>query len=113
MKSWRSSENTLYSGWGMAFNWGLLSSGTHIVRVEISNALGEVFSTETRTVTVVKLGDFEFLDRFDLLGATAYVEGNELVVEGVRVRDKATQQEKEIEARFRWAASSQSLMLAN
>jgi len=35
------------------------------------------------------------------------------VVEGVRVRNKATQQEKEVEARFRWAASSQSLMLAD
>src|SRR5713226_444231 len=75
--------NTGNSGWGTTFNWGLLSPGAHTVRVEIRSTAGELFSTETRTVTVVSPGDFEFLDRFDLSRATASIAGGELVLEGV------------------------------
>lgn len=102
-------NNTLNSGWGTIFNWGLLNPGTHTVQVEIMSTDGELLATQPRTVTVVKPGDFEFLDRFELSGAVADVEGDALVVEGVVVRDKTTFQEKEIDARFRWLPTAQSV----
>jgi hypothetical protein len=102
-------ENTLNSGWGTIFNWGLLSPGVHTVRLEISSTSGNSLRTETRAVMVVKPGGFEFLSRFDLSEAVAAIEGNELVVRGVIVRDSVSLQEKEIDARFRWFTSSQSL----
>ena len=43
-------------------NWGVLSAGVHTRSVEIESTSGQIFSTETRPVTVVKPGDFEFLD---------------------------------------------------
>jgi hypothetical protein len=104
-------ENTLESGWGMAFNWGVLSAGPHAVRVEITNTAGERFMSDTRTVIVVRPGDFEFLDQFDLSGARTRVEGEELVMEGVVVQDKATREHKEITVRFRWLQSSQTLSI--
>jgi hypothetical protein len=101
--------NTLNSGWGITVNWGNLNTETHKVQVEIRSTVGEIFSTETRTVTVVKPGDFPFLDRFTFSGTTARIQGDELVVEDIVVRDKATQQQKRINARFRWFTSSQSM----
>lgn len=101
--------NTLHSGWGITFNWGTLSAGQHTVRVITRNTIDQVVSSAERIVTVVKPGDFEFVDRFDLSGAVASLDGEELTVEGVVVREKATQQEKEINARFRWFTTSQSL----
>jgi hypothetical protein len=102
-------DNTLHSGWGTTFNWGLLSAGMHTVQVRIFNTSDEQFFPEMRTVTVVKPGDFEFLDQFSLSGAAARIQGEDLVVEGVVVRDKATQQQRAITTRFRWFTSSQSL----
>lgn len=101
--------NTLNSGWGTTFNWGVLNAGTHAVQVVIYNTAREQLATEMRTVTVVKPGNFEFLDQFTLAGATARIEGDQLVVEGAVVRDKASQQQKTINARYRWFTSSQSL----
>jgi len=60
-------------------------------------------------VTVVKPGGFEFLDQFDLSGATARIEGEEIVVSGVQVRDKATRQTRVVSVRLRWFQSSQAL----
>jgi hypothetical protein len=105
------SLNTENSGWGAVMNWGVLNLGFHTVQVQISNTVGGTFSTEPHLVTVVKPGDFEFLDEFDLSHATVNIAGDELVVEGVVVRDKVSQQQKEIDARFRWFSSSQSLGL--
>lgn len=101
--------NTLNSGWGTTFNWGLLSAGSHTMRLEVTSTTGQSLSTQTHTVTVVKPGDFEFLDQFDLSGAVASIVGEELVLEGVVVRDKASLQEKELNTHFRWFSSSQSL----
>jgi len=107
-------DDTLNSGWGRVVNWGLLSPGSHTVLVKIRDTVGDLFLTELRTANVVKPGDFEFLDQFSLAEATASLArlndrpGDELIVEGVVVRDKVTQQQKRINARFRWFESSQS-----
>jgi hypothetical protein len=103
--------NALNSGWATTFNWGVLDVGSYTVQVVIKNTLGQTLSTETRMVTVVKPGNFEFLDLFSLAQATALIDGDELVLEGVTVRDKATQQQKTIDAHYRWSSSSQSFGL--
>ena len=68
---------------------------------------------------MVKVGDFEFLDQFDLSAASAGIvqrhpwalaqEIEEILVEGVRVRDKASQQTKVVDLSLRWTQSSQAL----
>ena len=60
-------SNAQTSGWGLTFNWGNLAPGPHSVRVDLQSSTGEVVSTEPRTVTVVRPGDFSFLDKFDPL----------------------------------------------
>ena len=62
-----SATNTLSIGWALIKNWGTEASGPHIVRVDITSTSGEVFS-QSRTVTMVKPGDFEFLDQFVVNG---------------------------------------------
>jgi hypothetical protein len=104
-------ENTLNSGWGITFNWSLLSAGSHTIQIWITSTRGEVFLTDARIVNVVKPGDFEFLDQFTLSQATVSIQNPDLVVNGVVVRDKATQQQKTVNTRFRWFTSTQSLGL--
>jgi hypothetical protein len=104
-------ENTLNSGWGIIFNWSLLSTGTHTIFVQITSSTGDTFFTEGRSVNVVKPANVEFLDQFNLSQATVAIENQDLVVNGVVVRDKATQQQKTINTRFRWSTSSQSMNL--
>ena len=102
-------EQTLNSGWAMTFNWGLLSAGVHTLSVEIESTSGHIFSTQARPITVVKPGEFEFLDRFDLSAADASILGSQLVLKGVKVRDKTSQQTKTVDVRYRWFQNSQSL----
>jgi hypothetical protein len=59
--------------------------------------------------TSLRLGGFTFLDQFDLTSASARIEGEDIVLSGVQVRDKASQQTKHIEVRARWFQNSQSL----
>jgi hypothetical protein len=102
-------QNALNSGWGLAFNWGILSAGSHTLQLFIRGRAGELFIIDTRTVTVVKPGDFEYVDRFDLSQATANIQDDDLILTGVIVQDKASQEQKQINTRFRWFESSQSL----
>src|SRR5262245_18073435 len=105
-------DNTLNSGWGMTFNWSLLSPSAHTVQVLITSTTGEEFLSEAQTVTVVKPGDAEVLDLFVLSHATIGILGEELSLEGVVVRDSFTQQQKRINSRFRWLPNAQSLGMA-
>jgi len=101
---------TFNSGWGTIFNWGLLDSRAHTMRVEVKSARGQQRS-ETRTVTAVRPGDFEFLDQFDLSQAEVRIADNNLLIAGVRIRDKVTLRQKQIDASFHWFPSSQSLAM--
>ena len=65
----------------------------------------------TSTVTVVRAGSSQFLDQVDLSGASAKREGQDVVLAGVRVRDKASQQVSAITARLRWFRNIQGLGL--
>ena len=104
-------QNTLNSGWGLAFNWGILSAGSHTLQFFRRGRIGGLSLIDTRTVTVVKPGDFEYIDRFDLSQAIASIQDNELTVNGIIVRDQASQQQKQINTRFRWFENLQAFGL--
>ena len=105
-------SNALTSGWGATFNYGLLSPGFHTFGVQITDSAGATFS-DSHGVTVVKIGGFEFLDQCNLSGATVRMEGEDIVLEGVQGRDKASQQTRVITVRLRWLPSAQALSIVD
>jgi hypothetical protein len=96
------------SGWGITLNYANLPAGLHTVGVQIESSAGVLFST-SRQVTVVKLGGFEFIDLVDFTNATVRIEGDYIVVTGVRIRDFSSQQTTTVQLRLRWSINSQSL----
>src|SRR5262249_52340527 len=100
--------NTLHSGWGVTINWGRFDSGIHTIQVRIKNTAGDVFLSEIRTISVVRIGDSEFVDQFNLSDATTHLEGGEIVVTGIQVRDKASGQAQVVTLRLRWSQSAQA-----
>jgi hypothetical protein len=62
-------------------NYALLTPGVHMIGVEIS-APGETPLVIERAVTTVRPGNAEFLTSFSLSGASAAVDGNDIVVGG-------------------------------
>ncbi|MFO1423932.1 MAG: hypothetical protein U1F70_09815 [Candidatus Competibacteraceae bacterium] len=103
-------ENTYHSGFGVTFNYGNLAAGPHTLVVEVHDSSG----TQTRfthPVAVVKLADSAYVDRVDLTGASATREGQEVLIAGLRVRDKASQKIAQVNARLRWFQNLQGLGL--
>ena len=104
------STNTLHSGWGLTYNWGILTAGSHTVQVKIYGQRSEPeWASAVRTVEVIRPGGFEFLDRFDLSAARVRRDGQEIVLDGVRIRDKASGQTRRISVRYRWFQGAQAL----
>ena len=59
------------------------------------------------------MGGFEFLDLLSLVDAMVRLEGDEIVLENVRVRDQASGQEREVTLRLRWGdPAGQTLALS-
>jgi photosystem II stability/assembly factor-like uncharacterized protein len=105
---WR--KNVVESGWGMVLNYGDFPSGNHTLSVQLEASNG-ASQTLTRSINTIRIGGFSFIDQFDLDGATPRLDGEEIELAGVRVRDKATQQTKTITVRLRWVQDLQSLGL--
>ena len=101
-------EDIYRSGWGTQLNYGDLTPGAHTLTIQIQ-ASDLTTQTLTRAIQTIRIGGFTFIDQFDLSAAIARIEGEEIVLSGVRVRDKASQQTKVVEVRLRWFAHSQSL----
>ncbi len=97
---------SLNSGFGSLVNFNLLPSGSHTFGVNVQDSTSASAGV-TNTVTTVKLGDSEFLDQFDLSGAEVSLQGQTLLLNKVKVRDKATQQVREIFANYAWQESCQ------
>ena len=105
-------DNAFLSGWALQFNYGILSPGRHTISLQLHPTSDSVPSqTVQRTVHVVRVGGFMFVDQFDLSRTTARIEGEDIVLSGVVVRDKASQQSKVIEVHLRWVTHSQSLSI--
>ena len=103
--------NTGQSGWGTTYNWSNLSPGPHTVQVVVTGADEGRWVSDQHTITVVKPGGIAFADQFSLAEAEARLESGHLVLDGVVIRDKATQVEHEIVARYAWQTGAQGLRL--
>ena len=103
--------NALSSGWGLTFNYGLLTSGPHTIGVQVTDSAGATVRALRRAIHVVRPGEFELIDQFDLSEASARIEQQNVILEDVLVRDKTTQQEAQLTLRFRWSVGSQTLGL--
>lgn len=102
------------SGFGLTINWGELSAGAHTIRIEIRASTGTSVASDTRTVTVVKLGNFSFLNQFTVDIDTSFAqveEGNTLCVENVQITDKTSGATKLVKGIFRWQEACQCLIL--
>ena len=103
--------NAELSGWGLVYNYGNLSDGQHHLVTQVTTAAGVVAAPVERTVTVARLGGYAFVDQFELSGATVDVVGEEILLNGVVVRDSASQQTQTIGVRLRWAVAPQGLVI--
>lgn len=101
-------DNTANSGWGTGVNWGELTPGSHTVQIKVKSASGESLASETRTVKVIRPGTSSFVDVFSLARASTQIDGQDLILQNVAVRDKATQQQSDVTATFRWFTNAQA-----
>ena len=88
----------LNSGFGLAFNFGLLegegegddednlSDGIHTIGIEVEDAAGNT-TVQNHTVTVVRPGGFEFITEPSLLGATQSDVSIDIDAQEVEIRD--------------------------
>ena len=67
--------------------------------------------SETRTVTVIKLGGFTFLSGLSLTGAAVSLDGEEIVLSGVTVTKSGTGTAAPVTLRLRWDIGAQGLRL--
>ena len=79
------------------------------MQIQVTSSTGEEALLDPRTVTVVKLDDFPFIDDFDVSAASVSIDGQDIVLTGVIVRDKASQQLANITLRLRWSEPDQAL----
>lgn len=103
--------NALRSGFGITFNYGNLSLGPHAISVRVTNQGGQS-RLFTHQVIVVKFGGFAFVGA-DISAATTHREGNTIVVEGVRVQDKQSGQQKTVTVRLGWDEAAQGFVVTD
>ena len=118
-------EHALKSGFGQVFNFGRLAGigegsegrgadqakGRHTVRIEVS-AEGVASKIIERTVTVVRPGGYEFLERPSLIGSTSSeinTEAQEIMFQNVTFRDPHSDETKTGELWLQWQGNIQGL----
>src|SRR5262249_13744244 len=97
---------SLQSGFGALVNFNLFDGGTHVISVEVQDSTGATKSV-ARTIETVKVADSEFLDQFDLSAATASTSGETLLLDGIKVRDKASQNTTPVTVGYVWQEDCQ------
>ena len=100
------------SGWGVVFNFSTLDAGSHTLQITILSSDGSSV-THQRQILVVKPGGFSFLSDLDLSLATVSIKDNGVVLRNVMVKDKSTQQSKQVNLTLHWVAGLQSLTLVS
>ena len=100
------------SGWGLVFNYGHLTAGEHDLTAHIETEAGVAYE-KTHTVRVARLGGFAYVDRFDLSAAEVDLVGEEIILSGVKVRDKESQAWATIDVRVQWSAATQGLVIVD
>ena len=89
-------------------NFGALPIGPHTIRIQVTDSRA-VSHTFERQIETIRIGDAAFVDDLSLADATARIEEEDLVVDGVHVRDAATQETYDVTLRLCWVENSQSL----
>jgi hypothetical protein len=105
--------NALLSGWGLTLNWGNLTAGDHTAQIQFGSTTGESVLSDTRTITVIKLGGFTFLSGLSLTGASVGLDGEEIVLSGVTVTEAGTGTTATVTLRLRWDIGAQALRLGS
>ena len=105
-------EVPLHTGFGGLINFNLIPSGKRTIGVEIQDTSDPA---ETRiidhAVTVVRLGDAEFLDEFKLTEESqAAVTGSLLTLQDVEIREKGQTETTTVDAGFLWNESCQCFL---
>ena len=103
--------NTGHSGWGMIQNWGNLPAGPHTIEVVVTSSDGGEWRSPRHRITVLTPGDIAFADWGSLAEAEVRLDGEELVLDGVVLRDKETQEEHELTLRYAWQTLAQGFQL--
>lgn len=98
------------SGFGLVTNFNLLPSGPHIFELTVEDKNG-ASHTQSRLVETVRLGGSEFLDRFDMTNAEVSLSSEIVFIDQVKVRDKASQLSRDINASFIWQESCQCFVV--
>ena len=104
------SDAPLETGYGLLFNYGRLPAGVHTVGVEVS-ADGEETMVVDHAVTVVVPADSEFLSAVDLSGASASIEGDNIVVSGLEVTDKDSGDMMTVDVHLNYKTGLQSFQI--
>lgn len=102
--------NALTSGFGLTFNYGLLSSGVHQLMVEVEDSEGDIKKV-FKGILVKRPGEFEFLADLDLSTSTVRIANGCLVVEGAIAREASTSQTVTRILRYRFLPSLQGFQL--
>ena len=55
-----SDVNARLSSWGLTLNWGNLAKGEHTNQIQFESFTGKIISSDTRTITVVRVGSASY-----------------------------------------------------
>jgi len=103
-------DQALESGFGALTNFNLLPSGSHTFSIEAKDSAG-VSKKIDQTVTTAKVGDAQFLDKFDLSTATASLDGDIITIEDIKIHDPIAQRESTVTTSYLWQPSCQCFVV--
>ena len=97
------------SGFGQVFNFNLLEQGQHTLTIEVEDTNGTRV-TQDHTITTLKPGNFEFLQRLDILFSGVRIGGNDdIAITGAGAIDSVTGNAQEVDIRLAWQENLQAL----
>jgi YVTN family beta-propeller protein len=102
----------LRSGFGLLYNFNLLSAGTHTIAIEVHDDAESLPQTQEYTITVIKPGGFEFLSDLNLSAASniKFTDDRwEVIIEGVEVEDKETEKKQKVNLHVAWQENIQTV----
>ena len=105
--------NARLSSWGLTLNWDNLTEGEHTGQIQFESFTGEIVSSDTRTITVVRLVGFGFLSNFDLCSATVSMDGEKIGISGATVTKPEPGTTATVTLRLTWDIGAQALRLVS
>ena len=96
------------SGFGQVFNFNSLEQGEHTFTIEVEDTSGTRV-TQAHTITTVKPGDFEVLERLDLQFAGIKIRRDDILIDGAGAIDSVTGNAQEVDIRLAWQEKLQAL----